>query len=122
MEFIIDEEDGKPKIIDVNPRFYGPIQCAVSAGVDLPFAVFNMAMNGDIETDLSYKEGVICRHLLFDDTKHLLSVMRGDKSPKYNLGKIATLVNYLNFFHDDSYFILSFSDPLPALKKIFKHL
>jgi predicted ATP-grasp superfamily ATP-dependent carboligase len=122
MEFIIDKKDGKPKIIDVNPRFYSPIQCAISAGVDLPIAVFNMAMKGDIETDLSYKEGVTCRHLLFDDTKHMLSVMRGNKSPKYTLGKLATLVNYLNFFHDDSYFILSMSDPRPALKQIFKHI
>ena len=122
MEFIVDENDGKPKIIDVNPRFYGPLQCAISAGVDFPFAIFNMTMKGDIETDLSYKEGVTCRHLLFEDTKHLISVLRGTKSPKYNLGKMATILNYLNFFHDDSYFVLSSSDPLPAFKKIFRHI
>jgi predicted ATP-grasp superfamily ATP-dependent carboligase len=122
MEFIVDSNDQRPKIIDVNPRFYGPLQCAISAGVDLPYAVYNMAVNGDIETDLSYKEGVKCRHLLFEDTKHLLSILKGVKSPKYTLGKIATLFNYLNFFGDDSYFVLSFSDPLPALKKILSHL
>jgi predicted ATP-grasp superfamily ATP-dependent carboligase len=122
MEFIIDEKDGKPKIIDVNPRFYGPIQCAISAGADLPYAIFKMAIEGDIETDLSYKENITCRHLLFEDTKHMLSVLKGTKSPKYNYGKISTLLNYLNFFRDDSYFVLSLSDPLPALKKIFKHI
>jgi predicted ATP-grasp superfamily ATP-dependent carboligase len=122
MEFIIDSKDGKPKIIDVNPRFYGPLQCAISAGVDLPFDVYNMTMNGDIEPDLSYREGVTCRHLLFEDTKHLFSILKGTKSPKYTLGKLATLFNYLNFFRDDSYFVLSASDPLPALKKIFSHV
>ena len=122
MEFIIDSNDGKPKIIDVNPRFYGPIQCAISAGVDLPFDVYNMTINGDIEPDFSYKEGVTCRHLIFEDTKHLISILRGTKSPKYTLGKMATLFNYLNFFRDDSYFVLSASDPLPALKKIFSHV
>ncbi len=122
MEFIIDAIDGNPKIIDVNPRFYGPLQCAISAGVDLPYDVFNMSINGDIDTDLSYKEGVTCRHLLFEDTKHMISVLRGAKSPKYSLGKMTTLINYLNFFRDDSYFILSSSDPLPALKKILHHL
>lgn len=122
MEFIIDAIDGNPKIIDVNPRFYGPLQCAISAGVDLPYDVFNMSINGDIDTDLSYKEGVTCRHLLFEDTKHMISVLRGAKSPKYSLGKMTTLINYLNFFRDDSYFILSTSDPLPALKKILHHL
>jgi hypothetical protein len=78
-----------------------------------------MAINGDIDTNLSYKEGVTCRHLLFEDTKHLISVLRGAKSPKYSLGKMKTIFNYLNFFRDDSYFILSSSDPLPALIKIF---
>jgi predicted ATP-grasp superfamily ATP-dependent carboligase len=120
MEFIVDEKDGNPKIIDVNPRFYGPLQCAISAGADFPFAVYNMAMHGDIETDLSFKEGVTCRNLLFADTNHLMSVLRGMKSPKYTLGKFATLSNYLNFFNNDSDFILSYSDPLPGLKKIFK--
>jgi predicted ATP-grasp superfamily ATP-dependent carboligase len=122
MEFILDDNDGKPKIIDVNPRFYGPIQCAIAAGVDLPFAVFNLAINGDINSDLSYKEGVTCRHLLFEDTKHMIGVLRGAKSPKYTIGKMATLLNYLNFIRDDSYFVLSLSDPLPALKKIMNHL
>jgi predicted ATP-grasp superfamily ATP-dependent carboligase len=118
MEFVIDRNDDEPKIIDVNPRFYGPIQCAISAGVDLPYDVFRMALQGDIETDLAYKEGITCRNLLFEDTKHMLSVMKGVKSPKYTLGKTATLLNYLNFFRDDSYFILSLSDPMPAIRKI----
>ncbi len=122
MEFIVDSNDGKPKIIDVNPRFYGPLQCAISAGVDLPFAVYNMTINGDIEPDFSYKEGVTCRYLLFEDTKHLVSILRGVKSPKYNFGKMATLFNYLNFYRDDSYFVLSLTDPLPALKKIFRFI
>jgi predicted ATP-grasp superfamily ATP-dependent carboligase len=122
MEFIVDEKDGNPKIIDVNPRFYGPLQCAISAGADFPYAIYNMAINGDIETDLSYKEGVTCRNLLYADTNHMMSVLKGMKSPKYTLGKFATLCNYLNFFNDDSDFILSFADPLPALKKIFKFI
>lgn len=121
MEFIVDEKDGRPKIIDVNPRFYGPLQCAVAAGADLPFAFYNLAMQGDIETDLSYKTDVTCRHLLFEDTKHLMSVLKGTKSPKYTIGKMATVLNYLNFFRDDSYFVLSLSDPYPAFKKLIHH-
>jgi predicted ATP-grasp superfamily ATP-dependent carboligase len=29
-EFIVDDKDSKPKIIDVNPWFYGPLQCAIT--------------------------------------------------------------------------------------------
>ena len=122
MEFIVDSRDNNPKIIDVNPRFYGPLQCAISAGADFPYAVFSMALNGDIEKDLDYRENITCRHLLFDDTKHMISVLKGIKTPKYKLGKVATVLNYLNFFKDDSYFVLSLSDPSPALKKLFRHL
>jgi len=118
MEFIIDEQDGKPKIIDINPRFYGPLQGAISAGVDFPYALFKMAVEGDIEEDFSYRTGVKCRHLLFGDTRHLISVLKGAKSPKYKAGKVRTLLNYLKFGRDDSYFILSKSDPRPALKMI----
>lgn len=120
MEFIVDSNDSLPKIIDVNPRFYGPIQCAISAGADMPYAFYNMVLNGDIETDLNYKEGVRCRHLLFEDTRHMISILKGKTSPKYTLGKMATLLNWLNFFGDDSYFILSLSDPKPAIKKVFR--
>lgn len=122
IEFIIDKNDGMPKIIDVNPRFYGPLQGAISAGADLPYAVYRMALDGDIETDLTYREGVRCRYLLFEDTKHLISILKGVKSPKYSAGRLRTLLNYLNFFRDDSYFILSLSDPLPALKKLLKFI
>ncbi|OGP60331.1 MAG: hypothetical protein A2V65_00740 [Deltaproteobacteria bacterium RBG_13_49_15] len=78
-----------------------------------------MALLGDIETDFSYREGIKCRHLLYADTLHLVSVLRGEKSLKYNLGKIRTVLNFLKFWEDDSYFILSISDLRPALKKIF---
>lgn len=122
MEFIIDQKDHLPKIIDVNPRIYGPIQCAISAGANIPYALYMMTKDGDIETDFSYREGVTCRHLLFQDTKHLISILKGVKSPKYQQGKVAALLNYLNFFRDDSYFILSASDPLPAIRKIFLRL
>ncbi len=122
IEFIIDERDKKPMIIDVNPRFYGPVQCAISSGVDLPYDVYRMALEGDIETNLNYRTGIKCRHLLFEDTNHMLSILRGTKSPKYKYGKIRTVVNYLNFFNDNSYFVLSLSDPGPALKKIWRHI
>jgi hypothetical protein len=65
-----------------------------------------MLMGKNVEADLSYKLEVRCRQLLFDDTVHLLDVLRGVKSDKYQLGKIRTLINYLKFHKDDAYYIL----------------
>jgi predicted ATP-grasp superfamily ATP-dependent carboligase len=120
MEFIADDEDGIPKIIDINPRIYGPIQCAISSGVDLPYDMFRMEFYGDIEKQLKYRTGVTCRHLLFDDTKHLISVLKGEKNTKYDPGKFTALLNYIKFWKDGSYFILSLSDPKPALRKVLR--
>jgi predicted ATP-grasp superfamily ATP-dependent carboligase len=119
IEFIVDDKDQQPKITEINPRFYGCIAGAISAGVDFPYAMYRLAIDGRIGKNLDYKKGVKCRSLLFEDTKHLLSVLSGAKSPKYKIGKLQTLINYLKFYEDDAYFILSMKDPLPALIKTF---
>jgi hypothetical protein len=62
------------------------------------------------------------RHLLFNDIKHLISVLRGGKSLKYDTRKIPVLLNFLKFRRDDAYFIISRSDPMPALKKILRFI
>lgn len=122
MEFIVDEKDNLPKIIDVNPRFYGPLQCAITAGVDLPLAYYEMLVRGGIDTVRDYQEGKTCRHLLFEDLKHLMSILKGVKSLKYKQSRMQALFNFINFARDDSYFILSRTDMGPAMKKVFKSL
>lgn len=37
LEIIIDERDGKPKLIEINPRFAGSLFFAVQSGVNLPY-------------------------------------------------------------------------------------
>lgn len=49
-EFIIDETSHKPIIIDANPRFPGSIYQAMCGGVDFPYLLYRMSMDGDIET------------------------------------------------------------------------
>jgi hypothetical protein len=51
IEFIVDERDGIPKLLEINPRPYGPIQLAVSSGVDFPHLLYRMAVEGDVEKD-----------------------------------------------------------------------
>jgi hypothetical protein len=79
-----------------------------------------LALGENVEADFNYKLGIRCRQLLFDDTLHMLDVLRGVKTPKYQLGKMRTLINYLKFYEDDAYYIASLKDPVPALVRIFK--
>jgi len=118
MEFIVDEKDGKPKLIDFNPRFFGALSLTISAGVDYPYLLYKMAVEGDITPNLEYKVGVKGRNLLLDDTRHMLSVLKGAKSRKYGLGRVQTIINYLKFHEYRNDFVFSLDDPLPAASEI----
>ncbi len=59
VELIIDERDGRPKLIEVNPRFPGSIAFAVQSGVNFPFITCMAAINdGNFNKPSSYKSGI----------------------------------------------------------------
>lgn len=122
VEFVVDPRDKRPKFQEVNPRFWGSLPSAIAAGVDFPYLLYRMAIEGDIEPSFEYKVGVKCRHLLFDDMYHLISVMKGTYSPHYKLKKLQTLLNFLKFYEDNAYYILSLDDPKPIIIKFINAL
>ena len=77
-EFRLDPRDGMPKLMEINPRFWGSLALSVGAGVDFPHLLYQLATTGECETALDYKVGVQARHLL-GDIAHLLA--REDKVP-----------------------------------------
>ncbi|OPZ70805.1 MAG: carbamoyl phosphate synthase-like protein [Firmicutes bacterium ADurb.Bin456] len=72
VEFMEDPRDGVPKLMEVNPRFWASVQAAVFAGIDFPYLLYRLAMEGDIEPHFNYSEGVLCRWLLPGDILHFL--------------------------------------------------
>lgn len=119
MDFIADSQDGKPKLLEINPRFWSSLQGAISAGVDFPYLLYRMAIDGDIKPSLNYKVGVKCRNLLFGDIRYLVDMMKGTW-PKHV--KLQALVNFLNFHEDRAYYILSLDDPMPAIFKVIRSI
>ena len=67
VEFRIDARTGKPVLMEVNPRFWGSLQLSILAGVDFPYLLYQITMNGKIEPVMDYKIGVQCRWLLAGD-------------------------------------------------------
>ena len=67
VEFRIDERDGSLKLMEVNPRFWGSLQLSILSGVDFPYMLYRLFMDGDVEPILDYKEEVYCRWLLPGD-------------------------------------------------------
>jgi len=111
VEFRMDPRDGKPKLMEINPRFWGSLSLAIHAGVDFPYLLYKMAVDGDVEPVFEYKTGVKVRWLLFGDILWFLSVSN----------KMKMLPEFLKFW-GMKYDVLSFSDPMPALGAVLEGL
>jgi predicted ATP-grasp superfamily ATP-dependent carboligase len=105
-EFKVDPRDGIPKLMEVNPRFWGSLHLAIISGVDFPYLILKMARGDQFNPILSYTVGKRCRWLLFGDILHFL------KNPhRFHLRP-----SFFHFFDPDtSYDIISEEDPLPIL-------
>ena len=111
VEFRVDQRDGKPKLMEINPRFWGSLQLAISSGVDFPYLLYKMAMDGDVEPVFEYKTGVKVRWLLLGDILWFLGIQ--------NSNKLKALPEFLKF-RGMRYDVLSFRDPMPALGAILE--
>ena len=58
VEFKLDRRNNTPYLIEVNPRFWGSINQAIASGVDFPYLLYKMTVEGDIRPILDYKLGV----------------------------------------------------------------
>jgi predicted ATP-grasp superfamily ATP-dependent carboligase len=73
VEFKRDRRDGKYKLIEVNPKFWGSLDLAIASGVDFPYLAVRMAMEGDIDPVMEYKTGVRFDWIFPDDFLHLIT-------------------------------------------------
>lgn len=71
VEYKRDRRDNLPKVIEINPRFWGSLQLAVDAGVDFPWLLYQMIAAGKIEPNPAYRTGVRLRWEM-GDRDHLL--------------------------------------------------
>jgi len=93
VEFKRDGESGEFKLLEINPKFWGSLDLAISAGVNFPYLAACMVAYGDIEPPSSYDALRYCWPFP-DDFRHLrarpesfLSVLRDwcDFSVKKNV-------------------------------------
>jgi predicted ATP-grasp superfamily ATP-dependent carboligase len=108
-EFKVDPRDGIPKLMEINPRFWGSLHLAIVSGVDFPYLILKMARGEGFAPILHYSVGKHCRWLLFGDILHFLTNPR-----RFHL--------HPPFFHffapNTSDDIISKEDPLPVLGAI----
>jgi len=108
-EFRYDPRDGLPKLIELNPRFWGSLNLAIQAGVDFPYLLYRLALGQPVEPIHDYREGVVGRWLLQGDLLHYLT----------NPNRRQMEPSFWKFRGPDwHYDICSWDDPLPTVVKI----
>jgi predicted ATP-grasp superfamily ATP-dependent carboligase len=113
VEFKIDPRDGRPKLMEINPRFWGSLALAIHAGVNFPWLLYRMASNENFKPVETYRLGVQCRWLLPGDLLHFI----------FNARRSRLMHDFFRFHAGDTrYDILSVKDPLPAVIKMLTPL
>lgn len=107
VEFRIDARDGIPKLMEINPRFWGSLQLSISSGVDFPHLLYRLTTDKKIVPNLYFREGVQCRWLAGDIVGFFHSSEK------------------LNFIKDflklrTKYDVLSLSDPKPFIISVIR--
>lgn len=91
VEFKVDRQ-GKPYVIEVNPRFWGSLQLAVDAGVDFPAMLHEVTTNRKLRYPLNYKIGQRLRWLL-GDVDRLYIIWKGHEYGLFY--KIKSTISFL---------------------------
>jgi predicted ATP-grasp superfamily ATP-dependent carboligase len=61
VEFKVDARDGRPRLLDINGRFWGTLGLAIRAGIDFPALACRIAVEGDVDPVDDYAVGVRMR-------------------------------------------------------------
>lgn len=107
-EFIEDPRDGRPRLMEVNPRFTRSIKILVEAGLDFPWMLYQLARGQEVTPGIDYRKGLYMRYLLSDCMWFL-------RSPE----RFRTRPSFFRFFgRNQCGEIFDWTDPAPALAHV----
>lgn len=109
VEFKLDPRDGIPKLMEINPRFWGSLSLAIEAGVNFPYLLYRMSRGENFKPVEHYEIGKKSRWLLPGDILHFIC----------NPGRRSLLPEFLHFWdRNTAYDLISLKDPLPVLGRV----
>ena len=119
VEFKRDARDGVSKLLEINGRFWGSLQLAVDAGIDFPYLLYRLAIDGDVEPVLTYDVGVRLRWWL-GDVDWLLLRLRERGGIAGQLGAILEFLRPTGKMARAEVFRRD--DPAPAVEELSQYL
>jgi predicted ATP-grasp superfamily ATP-dependent carboligase len=83
--FILNEENNLPYLTDINPRFCGHLSSAEMSGVNMPYLLYRIATEGDVEPKLEYQRGLRPKCFWRDVERAVRSIQRGKFRPAFQI-------------------------------------
>ena len=105
VEFKRDTRDGRPKLMEINGRFWGSLQLAIDAGVDFPRILIDSLTATPAQPLIDYRTGVRTRWLWGDIDALMLRLSRPTAQldlPPGAASKAGYLAGFLKSFVDPS--------------------
>lgn len=120
VEFKVDKTSQVPRLMEINGRFWGSLQLAIDAGLNIPYLLYQVASGLPVAIpENSYRAGTRSRwflgdldHLLMRLTKTNATLHLGSDAPS----RWRCAAEFLRFWRRDLHYeVESLSDPRPAL-------
>lgn len=109
------DADGRPHLMEINPRLWASTELAVRAGVDFPYLLYQWASGEKMDEVKSYRIGGWLRYLRADITTTVAALEHRDR-PEMS-SPVKTILDFCtSFFLPAAYDYVSLRDPLPAVR------
>ena len=79
VEWKVDPRDGIPKIMEINPRFWGSLELAVRSGIDFPTLYAKAALGEKLKPQMNYPAQVRCRWFMPGEILRYLTQKPSDR-------------------------------------------
>ncbi len=126
VEYKLDRRTGEPLLMEVNGRFWGSLQLAIDAGMDFPYLLYRLAVEGCVEAPAAYEIGVTNRWLLGDLDHALARLFKKERDldlPEGFPSRFRTAVEFAKFYRSGlRYEPLSLTDPIPFFHELSDYL
>lgn len=123
VEFKIDKRDRRPKLMEINGRFWGSLQLAIDSGVDFP-ALLVESVHSDLTPDYQYKTGISSRWFWGDFDALLLRMIKSEKAlqlPPDSPGKLRYFFDFIKLWQTGQrYEVLRLTDIRPWLYETYQ--
>jgi len=109
------DSDGTPRLMEINPRFWGSLQLAIRSGIDFPY-LYSQLASGEIVDTCAKRSCAANRWVLGQVDSLISSLMTGSRPDGKSHSRFLSLLSHISSLRFGSCCeVESIADPKPAL-------